>query len=289
MDISMLTEKNLEVYKSNALTEASYRLTSAEQGIILSCISHIRKDEEITDQTMYTVSVADYTRLTGADPKSAYRDIKNAAQRLRKREVKIFHQPNGKGKVLCEDSVLITGWVQSVRYSKKHGEVTLRFSHDMLPYLTNLTKCFTKYRIKNVSQMSSTYGIRLYELLTQWKNFEKREVSIDWLKKIFLLENKYNAIKDFKKYVLEPAIHDINKHSDLWVKWSQRKTGRKVTHLSFNFGLKCKGSNKVKKNNGRKIYGVSEFQIERDANPGESYERAAARISNEKVRSKNIN
>ena len=218
--------KELEVYKSNALMDASYRLTPSEQGIILSCISQIRKDEEVTDQTLYKVSVSNYIALTGADPNSAYRDIKNAALRLRGRMVKIYNLPNGGGKVKNKRQVLITGWVQSIIYSDDGGEVSLRFSHDMLPYLTNLSRCFTKYRLKDVAKMSSSYGIRLYELLKQWGSIGEKEISIEELKKAYQIEEKYKAIKDFKKYVLEPAVSDINAHSDLSVTWEQRKTGR---------------------------------------------------------------
>ncbi|MFM9272208.1 replication initiation protein, partial [Halomonas elongata] len=34
-----------QVYKSNALIEASYRLTPAEQRIMLACIAQVRRDQ----------------------------------------------------------------------------------------------------------------------------------------------------------------------------------------------------------------------------------------------------
>jgi plasmid replication initiation protein len=185
--------------------------------------------------------------------------------------------PNGKGK----RSVLLTGWVQSITYSDAGGEVSLRFGHDMLPYLTNLSKNFTKYSLRHVAKMTSGFGFRMYELLVQWRNEGKKstEVSVDWIKKTFKVENKYRAIKDFKKYVLEPAIRDVNKHSDLRVEWAQRKTGRKVTHLKFNF--ETKEENKKKRLTEKKILGVKVSEIKKVARPGESYEEAAERIKRE--------
>lgn len=274
----------VEVYKSNALIEASYRLTPSEQGIILSCISQIRKDETVTDQTMYSVSVSDYATLTGANPFSAYRDIKAAAIRLRGREVRIYSPPNEKIGGHKKRSALITGWVQSVSYQDEEGRVELRFNHDMLPYLTNLSKNFTKYSFKHVAKMSSSFGIRLYELLVQWvgQGKEEKEISIEWLKKTFQIENKYKAIKDFKKYVLEPAILDIKKHSDLRVDWTQRKTGRSVTHLTLKFSLKVK---KIKRKKAELTYqGIKKSVVEQKAQPGESYEQAAQRISGERAK-----
>ncbi len=52
----------------------------------------------------------------------------------------------------------------------------------MLPYLSELTGRFTFYHINNIGKMSSTYAIRLYELLMQWKTTGKREIEIEWLK-----------------------------------------------------------------------------------------------------------
>jgi len=85
---------------------------------------------------------------------------------------------------------------------------------------------------------------------------------------------------DFKKRVLVPAIKDINKNSDITVTWTQRKTGRKVTHIKFQFHLK--ETEKAENKYEPKIIGIRKSVIEKKARPGESYEQAAARMKNEK-------
>lgn len=280
-------KKEMEVVKSNPLVEASYRLTLAEQCIILSCISQIHKEDKITDEVMYKVSVSDYVALTGADPKSAYRDIKGAAERLDTRRVRIYELPNGGGKIKNKNRMIKLGWVQTIAYTEGGGEVELRFNKDMLPYLTSISNNFTKYKLKHVVKMSSSFGVRLYELLVEWKDrfrTEEQEVSLEWLKQALQVEGKYSSIKDFKKYVLSPAVSDINKHSDLHVFWDQRKTGRKVTHLKFEFGLK--NEHKTKKKNkvnlsGSRVFGIDKAIIEKRAKTGETYEQAALRMKKE--------
>jgi hypothetical protein len=121
---------------------------------------------------------------------------------------------------------------------ENEGRVCLRFNKDMLPYLTELSTQFTKYRLKAVAKMDSAYAIRLYELLMQWQGVGKREVSLDWLRDTFQLGDKYPAMKDLKKWVIEPAVSQINEHSDLSASYTQRKTGRNVTHLTFTFAPK---------------------------------------------------
>ncbi|TXK93905.1 replication protein RepB, partial [Methylococcaceae bacterium HT1] len=44
--------------------------------------------------------------------------------------------------------------------------------------------------------------------------------------------------RGLKRRVIEPAIAEINEHSNLWVKYGQRKSGRTVTHFQFQFGVK---------------------------------------------------
>ena len=269
-------DSNALVVKSNALIEASYRLSLNEQRLILSCISQIRRDEFVTDKIMYSISASEFAKICGIDPKIAYQQLQSAALTLKRREVRITDKPNGEGRY---EEVLIAGWVQSIRYVKEKAVVRLRFNHDILPYLTELSRCFTTYKLKNVVCMSSSYGVRIYELMIQWGSLGEREVSLVWLKENLQIETKYERIRDFKKRVLDPAIKDINKNSDLWVKWSQKKTGRKVTDLIFKFGLKEESKQKPKKSEIR-IQGIEKSVIEKSARPGETYEQAALRLKN---------
>jgi len=283
------------VYKSNALVQASYRLSVYEQRIILGCIAQVRRDKPLTDQQLYTVSAQQIADMTGTSLGTAYQNLKAASERLYRREVTLHEAPNGKG---CDrGKVRLTRWVQTVEYREAEGLVALRFGTDMVPYLSQLTEQFTRYALTDVARMDSAYAIRLYELLCQWRDAGEREVSIDWLRDALYLDGKYPAIKDFKKRVIEPAVEQINEHSPLWVKWDQRKTGRRVSHLIFTFGEKLKQSEesadkqrKPKPTKGGKkgqggaqgaIYGIPMSVIESRAQPGESAEDVALRLLEE--------
>lgn len=278
------------VYKSNALVEASYRLSVYEQRIILGCIAQVRRDEPLTDQQLYTVSAQQIAKDAGVSVDRAYQHLKTASERLFRREVTLHEAPNGEGGA----KVRLTRWVQEVVYQEAQGTIALRFSQPMVPYLSQLTEQFTRYALTDVARMDSAHAIRLYELLCQWRDAGEREVSIEWLREAFQLEGKYPAIKDFKRWVIEPAVKQINELSPLWVKWSQRKTGRRVSHLTFSFGEKApekpqkprKGKTKTKtgekaQNGPGALYGIPRATIEQQAQPGESYEDAALRLLEE--------
>lgn len=264
------------VYKSNALVEAAYRLSVQEQRIVLACISQVRRDEPVTDEVMYSVTAEEVATMAGVPIESSYNQLKEAALRLKRREVRLTQEPNGKGK---RPSVMITGWVQTIIYREGEGRVELRFTKDMLPYLTELTKQFTKYALADVAKMDSTHAIRLYELIMQWESVGQREIEIVELREWFQLQEKYPSIKDFKLRVLDPAIAQINEHSPMNVSWTQKKTGRKVTHLLFDFALKkpIKTASKAvaKRKNGK----LSDTEVAKQARPGESWEAAHARLN----------
>lgn len=278
------------VYKSNALIEASYRLTVYEQRILLGCIAQVRRDEPLTDQQLYTVTAQQVADMAGVGLKTAYRHLKEASERLFDRRVTLHEAPNGGGGA----KVRLTRWVQEVVYQEDQGTVALRFSQPMVPYLSQLTEQFTRYALTDVARMDSAHAIRLYELLCQWRDAGQREVEIGWLREAFQLGDKYPAIKDFKKRVLEPAINQVNELSPMWVKWSQRKTGRRVSHLTFTFGEKApekpqkprKGKSKDKaggkaQDGSGALYGIPMSVIESRAQPGESAEDVALRLLEE--------
>lgn len=72
--------------------------------------------------------------------------------------------------------------------------------------------------------------------------------------------------------------------------WEQRKTGRRVTHLTFTFAekqpLTPEKPKRAVKPKEKMILGVAISEIEKLARIGESYEQAAARINKMKATAK---
>jgi plasmid replication initiation protein len=268
------------VVKSNHIIEASYRLSIAEQRVILSAISQVRRDRPISDEVLYSVTATEIAQLCGTDSKTAYRDLRAAAERLQTRRVTLNLEPDGI--TIRSKRRRSTVWVQTVDYIDQEGRIEMRFGKDILPYLTGLQREFTQYALSDVAKMTSAYGIRLYELLAQWPEGH-RVVALDDLRCWLQLEDRYPSIKDLKRRVLDPAVEQINEHSPVMLTWSQRKTGRKITHLMFDYALKkqAKTANrntdeaKAKHKAGK----LTDADITRLARPGETWEAARARLA----------
>ena len=282
-----MEEQQLQVCKSNALVEASFRLSIYEQRIILAAIAQIRRDQPLTDQHLYRVTAKQIADLSDTQIEGTYVLMKDAVERLFERRVQLHRKPNG-----GPPRVLQTRWVPAVEYIEQEGAVGLQFATRMLPYLVQLSEHFTRYALADVGRMTSGYAIRFYELVVQWRGTEKhgkgeRLIEIEWLREALQLEGKFKPIGDLKRWVIEPSIKQINKHTPLKAEWEQRKTGRKITHILLKWHEKPKpksAKEKPKTNSPKKgdsLYGIPIATIEAKARPGESYEEAAIRLLQE--------
>ena len=225
------------VCKSNALIEASYRLSLYEKRIVLAAISQVRRDQKVTDEEIYVIRAAEFADNIGIDVNSAYRHLNDAVNRLYQRQVTVFELPNGGGAVKPKRGQKGKSfrWIQAIDFDLPSGMIGIRFGKDILPYLSQFSERYTRYLLKDIGGMSSVYAIRLYELMVQWQSRGTRTVSIEWLRRTFALGDKYQAINDFKKVIIRQAVAQINDHSPLYVEWDQVKNGRRITHFIFRF------------------------------------------------------
>lgn len=254
--------KNDLIVKDNRLINASYQLTLAEQRLMLACISQIDSRCAIDPSTEFEVKAGDIADLVGSDNSNNYRDLKQAVDRLYGRSISYSDG----------DKVVKFRWIQKATYTSKSGTVSVKFSDDIIPYLTQLTSNFTKYKLGSVSKFKNVHTIRIYEILVQWMAKGEREVSIDELRE--MLAVKYQEFRDLRRYVVQPAIDEINEYSNLWCELGFRKCGRKVTHFQFKFGLKAEGKPTAKPNKR-----ITDAEIQKAARPGETTGQVIARLT----------
>lgn len=223
--------------QSNRITTASQRLDLVERRIIMTAISKIDRRDEPTDQKVYYVDASDLVQL-GGDSKSAYRDMKSAADTLFNRYI------------LIQDAKKIAKirWIQRVEYDEGKGRVGIRFSHDVVPFLTNLRTEYTQFALLDIQGMRSEYAIRIYTMLMQYKSvmykFAKQgkpycwTISIDDLRNSLQIGNRLKANGVFKLHVVDRARDQINNAPNskihiLSATMTKPNGGRKFTHIEF--------------------------------------------------------
>lgn len=225
------------VVKDNALIEASYTLGLAEQRLILLAIIEARETGQgIDHNSLLRVHAHAYAEQFNIDKNNAYEVIKDASKGLFDRYV-TYHDKNPKN---GNDRSFHCRWVDKIGYEKNTGTVYLRFTSDVVPLITRLEEQFTSYEIEQVASLDSGYAIRLYELLIKWRTTKKTPVFElqDFRHKLGVEDDQYKTMSNFKSRVLEPSIKQINEHTDITVKYEQKKQGRKIVGFEFSYKFK---------------------------------------------------
>ena len=235
MDKKNIIKNNDLVVKGNDLIQASYNLSLTEQRLILLAIVEAR-EKGIDANTHLTVYASTYASQFGVTRQSAYEALKMATDTLFERQVTFYDTKPETGKLRRNK----TRWVSKVAYIEDEASVELVFAPDVVPEIIRLEANFTSYELEQVAGLQSAYAVRLYELLIQWRSalktpLFKLEVFRDQLG---LGVNEYKAMGDFKKRILDLAISQINKHTDITVSYDQVKDGRNI--VGFIFHLKSK-------------------------------------------------
>lgn len=282
----MKVSGDLLVTKSNSLINARYSLTLNEQRALLCCIAQIDSRpfaEPITDRTRFVIKAQDFAAVSNIKIDQAYRDLRMGAKRLMRR-VLIIKNPDASRQEIEEREI---HWIRKADYIKKGASVELYFSEDILPYISQLQGLFKSYKLKYLAPMKSSYGIRLYEIISQWRDFKaSAEIEIDELRRLFELENKYKNSKDFRRNVIDPAVEDINLFTDIELKYTMRKTNGAVSHFNFIYQTKVAAvsidniANETIEEN-LKLEPIKRKDISKHKLKGESFPDAEARLIRE--------
>ncbi len=75
--------------------------------------------------------------------------------------------------------------------------------------------------------------MRLYELFKSYEFIGSYE-SIEGLRKLLMLEREYTCVSDFRRYVVDKAIAEIERFTDLTVSYTLKKKKREITGFIFN-------------------------------------------------------
>lgn len=238
-----MDEKNLVVVKHNTLIEASYRLNLSEQRLLLACIAQIDSTNTLEKKDSFTITAKHYSSLFNIPLNHTYEQIEKASEELFERKITL---QNGKKRK-------VTRWISDVEYDRGLGQVTLGFAPKIIPYLSQLKGSFTKYRLENISQLKSVHTIRIYEMCTQYIAIGQREITLKDLKAFLGVSEAYPEFKEFNKYVLKPALSQINKHTDLKVSVTPIRHMKKITAFNFRMAYKTKAKPRSHRASEQKI------------------------------------
>ncbi len=121
--------------------------------------------------------------------------------------------------------------IQNPKILKYANDVTFRINPKIFDAILNFSKGYRKYELKTAMSFESIYSMRFYELLSG----QKRPLSytIDNLKIMFKLENKYKLTADFIKNTIDVAKKELDIKSPYSFEYSANKKGKKICSITF--------------------------------------------------------
>jgi len=221
--------KNSVVRKSNWLITASYKLTLNEQRLVLVAIAKIPFDAVEIKRRMVVTAKEMLDCFPDIGEKHVYEEMEKASENLFNRWIRI-EDPNQIEKFRWISAKLI--------YKKGEGRVGFSFSPEILPYLQQLKEQFTKYRLGDISSLKSIYSIRLFEMLMQFQNTTIVLIDLNNFKERLGISEKYPVFKDLRRWVIEPAVAELNRKSHFNITFKSIREGRAIKKLEFFFSEK---------------------------------------------------
>lgn len=210
------------IVKSNDLIEASYRLNLNEQRLILFMMSKIKK-EDVEFRTC-RISVKEFAETYNLNLKNTYREIKQTTKTLTEKSMTIKDKNN-------QLNYIHISWLASASYID--GILELEFSDKLSPYLLELRDNFSKYMLGEFVTFTGVYTIRLYQMFKQYLNIGYRYYTLEEFRRILQLEKKYPKYSNLKIKVINSALDEINKSSNLRVELEEKKEGKRVIGVGF--------------------------------------------------------
>ena len=133
---------------------------------------------------------------------------------------------------------------RKLKYVQNEG-LYIWFEELLRPYILDLfqSRGYTRINVEYLFKLSSPYAVRILELLLQYQNIKdfkelmeiKRTLTVEELR--FALNVPANAYSDrmnnFRKYVLDDPIKEINTRTPYIVRYEPIKDGRKVVAFEF--------------------------------------------------------
>ena len=255
------------VVMHNDIVTSAYNLSVNEQRLIYCALSKMPKREPIDPKTPFYISREDFIEL-GANPDNVARDIRQATKDLMKKTLYVktntgileFHwlsevlrydknaeqklrekYPDPKDHKEYMNSLRLYNLLDALPMNRTDDVVARVVFHErVVPLLSDLKASFTQFLLNDVADFSSIYSYRIYQLMMRYKSTGYVKISLNDLRFMLMLMDKYPLTADLKKRVVDTATDEINEKSPYKVKYNLIKKGRKYTHLELKFTEKEK-------------------------------------------------
>jgi len=210
----------------NNFTEAIYKLDTVAKKLLLAVILYRNKDNQIK------IHRNQLKEVLGTDPSQSHQSVEKAIEKLMTTIITIrdIDKPMNWQKYQL---------LKTTKY--KDGVLYSSIYEDLLPYFNEAQeRLFTMYNIENIKPLTSTYSIKIYELLKQYQKVGSRTFTVKEFRQLLDCQDKYKYFKDFKKRTLEAAKRELAEKTDLCFDYEVEKFGRTPEKIHFKIWTNSK-------------------------------------------------
>lgn len=221
-------DKDLKLKQSNNLILATHRMNIQQMRLFFYACSQYQGDLDIE------VSIDDINRILAYQGGNQREIIKNAIPTLMQSALVHIEDENGE-----RWSIAITD-----SYIKNDNKtVKFTFNKTVQKELEEL-RGYTWLYLSNLTGMSSTYAVRIYEFFAMRLGSQNKKDTFDFdlnRLRIYLdCTNKLEDFRNFERTVLKKAEKEINEKTNIKMSYKKIKTGRSITSILFTFKWKSK-------------------------------------------------
>ena len=221
-------DKDLKLKQSNNLILATHRMNIQQMRLFFYACSQYQGDLDIE------VSIDDINRILAYQGGNQREIIKNAIPTLMQSALVHIDDENGeRWSIAITDSYI------------KNDNKTVRFTFNktVQKELEEL-RGYTWLYLSNLTGMSSTYAVRIYEFFAMRLGSQNKKDTFDFdLNKLRIYLDCTNKLEDFRNFertVLKKAEKEINEKTNIKMSYKKIKTGRTITSILFTFKWKSK-------------------------------------------------
>ncbi len=202
------------------------------------------QDREITEKTYIYLHKDDLGELLGLDKRNSinvaidriYKELSSRVAHF------IIEEPLDGNKQKVKKVHSVVPIIRELRWEDDgKNALQIRFTSEVLPYFTRLANGnFTTYQLKDLFALDSVTSMSLYSFFIKnefkYSHLESYEVelSVENIKALIDIgEKKYDRWADFRRYVLDKIIDEINQRTSLKIDYDTVRKGRPIVGVRF--------------------------------------------------------
>ena len=223
--------KEIVIAQDNRLTTSRYELTLIEKRIFYYIIKEVRNkyttgQRDLFDDLILNIKVSDLCKEVNQEDNK--KETRKALEKFRSRNFTYANE--------VEDDWLTCGFINYAHIKK--GIAEIQVSHKLMPFLVELSSQYTAYSLHVAMSLKSKWSQRMYELCQKWQGTDGFRISVDELRKSFMLEEKYDRYALLNERVLQVAKRELKElydlgQCDVYFEFSEERNGRSVETLRF--------------------------------------------------------